>query len=77
MNEQNNVSKRQIQQAFEELRAKVNSQEREILSKCDQNVNQSVNEMDNMLQSIASRIDEIKSYSATIKEAERKNEVHT
>ena len=75
LNQQNNASKRQIQQAFEELRAKVNSQEREILSKCDQNVNDSVNEMEGMLNSITSRIEEIKAYAATIKEAEKKNEV--
>ena len=37
INEQNIDTTRQIQQAFEDLRAKINAQEKEILSRCDQN----------------------------------------
>lgn len=40
--EQNNVSKRQIQQAFDDLRAKIAAQEKDILMKCDQNLSESL-----------------------------------
>ncbi len=33
------MSKKQIQQAFDDLRNKIAQQEREILSRCDQNLN--------------------------------------
>jgi ABC-type proline/glycine betaine transport system ATPase subunit len=42
LNEQNSQSKRQIQQAFEELRQKIDMQEREILSRCDSQLNEAM-----------------------------------
>ena len=45
LTEQNNVSKRQIQQAFEDLRAKINAQEKEILVRWDQGLNDNIEEL--------------------------------
>jgi hypothetical protein len=45
LNEQNSLSKRQIQQAFEEVRSKLAVQEKEILAKCDLALNESIGEL--------------------------------
>jgi hypothetical protein len=45
MNEQNNLTKKQIQQSFDELRNKIGQQEKELLGKCDLNLSDNVTEL--------------------------------
>jgi hypothetical protein len=66
LTEQNNVSKRQIQQAFDDLRAKISQQEKEVLSKCDQNLTDNLAELDKSAKQIVRRIDELKSHTLTM-----------
>lgn len=63
LTEQNNMSKRQIQQAFDDLRGKIAQQEKEVLAKCDQNLSDNLSDLDKSAKQIVRKIDELKSYS--------------
>jgi transketolase len=76
MSEQNALSKKQIQQAFDDLRSKIGQQEKELLSKCDQNLSDNLAELERNSKSIVKKIEELKGYSATMVEATRKDEVY-
>ncbi len=73
LTEQNNMSKRQIQQAFDDLRGKIAQQEKEVLAKCDQNLSDNLSDLDKSAKQIVRKIDELKSYSMTMGEATRKD----
>jgi len=45
LNEQNSNAKRQIQQSFEEVRAKLDIQERDLLSRCDSQLTEAMEEL--------------------------------
>lgn len=57
LTEQNNTSKKQVQQAFDDLRNKIGLQEKEILGKCDQNLADNLAELDKSAKQIVRKID--------------------
>jgi len=75
INEQNNTSKRQIAQAFEEIRNKLDHKEKEVLKTCDHELEEGLEELDKYVRGIVKRIDEIKMQCANSQEVLRKDEV--
>jgi hypothetical protein len=50
------MSKKQIQQAFDDLKNKIAQQEREIFGKCDQNLNDNLGELEKTSKTINRKI---------------------
>lgn len=73
--DQNAQSKRQVQSAFEEVRAKLAIKEKEILSKYDMELNESVEEMEKSIKNIIKKIDDLKSYSSATTEVMKREDV--
>ena len=73
--DQNGQQKRQIQSAFEEVRLKLAQKEKEILARFDQELNESVEELEKGIKSIVKRIDELKGYSSGTAEVLKKEDV--
>jgi len=74
LTEQNSQSKRQIQQAFEDIRSKLDIQERDILSRCDSQLNEAILELEKSTKQVLKRIDELKGYSTATIEFMKKDE---
>lgn len=74
LSEQNSQSKRQIQQAFEDIRSKLDIQERDILSRCDSQLNEAILELEKSTKQVLKRIDELKGYSTATIEFMKKDE---
>ena len=62
--DQSAQSKRQVQSAFEEVRAKLALKEKEILDKYDMELNDSVEEYEKAIKSIISKIENLRGYSS-------------
>lgn len=56
LNDQNNQSKGQIQKAFEEVRNALAIKEKELLAKCDSNLEESLEELEKGVRTIIKRI---------------------
>lgn len=74
LTEQNSQSKRQIQQAFEDIRSKLDIQERDILSRCDSQLSEAILELEKSTKQVLKRIDELKGYSTATIEFMKKDE---
>ena len=73
--DQNGQQKRQIQSAFEEVRIKLAQKEKEVLAKLDQELNESVEELEKSIKGIIKRIEELKGYSSGTAEVLKKDDV--
>ena len=73
--DQNGQQKRQIQSAFEEVRIKLAQKEKEVLAKLDQELNDSVEELEKSTKGIIKRIEELKGYSSVTAEVLKKEDV--
>ena len=71
----NGQQKRQIQSAFEEVRIKLAQKEKEVLAKLDQELNDSVEELEKSTKGIIKRIEELKGYSSVTAEVLKKEDV--
>lgn len=75
INEQNANSKRQVQSAFDEVRAKLALKEKEILSRLDGELNESVEELEKSIKTIIKKIEDLKSYSSATSEVMKRDDV--
>lgn len=73
--DQNGQQKRQIQSAFEEVRIKLAQKEKEVLAKLDQELNDSVEELEKSTKGIIKRIEELKGYSSVTAEVLKKEDL--
>lgn len=60
------MSKKQIQQAFDDLRNKIAQQEREVLARCDDNLADNLSELEKISKNIARRIEDLRGYSSNM-----------
>lgn len=60
------MSKKQIQQAFDDLRNKIAQQEREVLARCDDNLADNLSELEKTSKNIARRIEDLRGYSSNM-----------
>jgi hypothetical protein len=64
--EQNSLTKKQIEQTFEDFRKKIMQKEKELLGKCDQNLSDNLSELEKCSKNIGKKIDELRVYISSI-----------
>jgi phage shock protein A len=75
--DQNAQTKRQVQSAFEEVKAKLALKEKEILGRLDQDLNEAVDELEKSIKTIIKKIEDLKGYSSATSDVMKREDVRS